>query len=255
MDAKVLGLLGTALSALIAAIGYYTKTKHERRRATRTVLYYLLELHHLPSRIQFGVKRFPAEYAERCKAALNGRGLPFTDVEATVLGTAIEQLVRHMALSELDQLSTELTDPFTRALADLSKEDPLLAFQLKGKESISTASKSVRSLVANLTKDDPSESSRFATDAILADLDDFARTVAVKELAGSIRAVAWRCGFITLVRCHFLLRRTSRMSLVSTLDKQLSPVIEGIVLRAIEAQNASLTPSLVASRENTSLEQ
>src|SRR4030065_2050911 len=100
MDAKVLGLLGTALSALIAAIGYYAKTKHERRRATRTVLYYLLELYHLTSKMQFCVKQFPAKYAEECTVALNARGLSFTEVEAKLLRDAMEHLIRDIGRSE-----------------------------------------------------------------------------------------------------------------------------------------------------------
>lgn len=234
MDAKVLGLLGTALSGLIAAIGYYVKTKHERRRSTRTVLYYLLELYHLTSKMQYGVKKFPAKYVEKCREALNARGLPFTEVEAKFVSVALEQFIRDIATSELEQLSTDLADPFTNALADLSKEDPLLAFQLKGRESISKAPKSVRYLLSKITNITQNEASCLSTDALLADVDDLTRVVAVKELASSIRSTAWRCGFMTLVRCHFLLWRTSRMNPMSKFDEDFLPVIEGIVSRAAE---------------------
>lgn len=242
MDAKIIGLLGTALSALIAALGYYAKTKHERQRATRTVLFYLLELHHLLSRIQFSVTQFPSEYAEKCRSVLHKKGLPFTDVEAKVLGDALEPLVRQMALSEMDQLASEVVEPFTRTLAELSREDPLLAFQLKGKESITKASKLVRTFVPDGMNEGHGDAAHPITEAFLSNIDDFIRQITVNELASAIRSVAWRCGFFTLIKCYFLLRRASQMNLLSELDGQFLPIIDEIVSQAVAAQITSPAP-------------
>lgn len=243
MDPKVIAILSTAFSALIAAFSYLAKTRHERRRATRTVLYYLLELHHLLSRIQFGLKKFPADYVDRCKVALSAKGHVISEAETTALVGHLTQLIRQIGATEVLDLTSEIADPFAKALADLSREDPVLAFELRGKDGIAKASKLLRSLTF-ASPDDPSVPTGGVAhsptaDLVLAAIDDFTREIAVDELARSIRSVAWRCDAITHFRVLRLLSRAARVNTLADIDAQLSDAIETVVTRIVEVDAGS----------------
>ncbi len=194
MDAKVIGILATAsFGAIIASIGYLIKIKREQRRATRTVLFYLLELHHLFSRFHFSVMLFPSHYAEICKAAFTKKGLPFTDVEAKLFSEVIEQTVRNSGVFRIDEFELEIAMPFTVALTELSREDPLLAYRLKGKESISKSTKLIQSYLLSATNDPQDKA---AVKDSYPHIDDIFRQFVMNELVRSIHSVAWYCGIL-----------------------------------------------------------
>jgi hypothetical protein len=235
MDPTVIGILGTALSALIAAISYCAKTRHEHRRATRTVLFYLLELHHILCRINFGVKQFPADYVERCKTLLTAKDQNFSQTDIQGLIDGVTLMIRQFGMTEIEALASEIAEPFAKALVDLSREDPILAFEIRGKDGIAKVSKILRSSTLTATTISSNASKEtLRSDRFLTELDDFSREVVIKEIARCIRSVAWHCDILTHVRVLRLLRHASQVQTIADIDAHLSSTIDDILKRAAE---------------------
>jgi hypothetical protein len=205
MDLKDLGVLGGAVSAVIAAISYWAKTRHERRRATRTALYYLLEAHHLVRRINFATNHFLNEL----RAAFVAGGVAITDAELTSVTEQMTPLMRGFMQAPLEELSTEIRAPFATALADLAKEDPVLAFELRGRDKLLLLSQNIDAMVSQaLTQAvEIGDGERSATRS---NFDAFLLDTAASELESAIRSTAWKCDLVTHIRVKLLLTRTAR---------------------------------------------
>lgn len=108
MDPASLGVLGTALSAFVAALSYWAKTRHERRRATRAVLYYLLELHHLVNRIHVSLKAFPSEYVAQCRRALAAAGKVLSEDDSESLTQGVTLALNAFTANELQGKRTAI---------------------------------------------------------------------------------------------------------------------------------------------------
>lgn len=209
MDPKLLAILGTAVSAVIAALSYWAKTRHDRRRATRVVLYYLLEVHHLAQRIQFGLKDFPTRYISYCREALAKRGMTMSDSDAAAVSLGLQQIVRQFTTSESSVLSAALAEPFEKALAELSREDPVLAFKLRGRDQLMLLSRKLDAVIPSVPPADgarPEQSLSVAHPQV----DDVLRELTVAELESAIRATAWRCDLVTHLQVILLLRKATR---------------------------------------------
>jgi hypothetical protein len=124
MDPKDLSALGGAGSALIAALSYWAKSRHERRRAATTVLYYLLELHHVVHRIGTASKSLERELVHAFKAACQSRGIAFNESEVTAAMKQAEPLISSLGRVQLEGVVADSASAFASALADLAREKP-----------------------------------------------------------------------------------------------------------------------------------
>lgn len=223
MDLKDLGVLGGAVSAVVAAISYWAKTRHERRRATRTALYYLLEAHHLVRRINAANKHLPNEL----RAAIEASGGAITDAELTSVMEQMKPLMRGFMQAPLEELSTEIRVPFATALADLAKEDPVLAFELRGRDKLLLLSQNIDAMVgqalAQATEIGDAERS-----AARSNFDAFLLDTAATELDSAIRSTAWKCDLVTHLRVKLLLARTARNE-VGQLREFLADMLNQVV--------------------------
>jgi hypothetical protein len=209
MDLKDLGILGGAGSAAIAAISYWAKTQHERRRATRIALFYLLEAHHLARRLNVATNHLVAEFVKELKTAHEKGGSSITEAEATSATEQIEPLMRDMLRSMLEELSTDIRDPYAKALTELAREDPILAFKLRGRDQLLLISQNIDAFIAQASAHavaiehaEPAKPGQR--------LNAFLIDTMVTELDHAVRLTASRCDLLTRVQVLLLLRRTAR---------------------------------------------
>ncbi|MBM5575321.1 hypothetical protein [Deefgea sp. CFH1-16] len=153
MDPKIIGLLGTALSAIIAALSYWAKTKHERRRATRAVLYYLLEVEHLVRKMHYA-RNLPNDCVDEMRRTLEINGLVLTEPDAEAAVEEIGQFLHVFATAEFQNLAATIAEPFEKALVELSREDPFLAFTLRGRDQLVMLPQKLAELTASIRPSD-----------------------------------------------------------------------------------------------------
>ena len=208
LDPKDLSALGGAGSALIAAVSYWAKTRHERRRATRTVLYYLLELHHAAYRFRAAMDSVKADLIPELRAALKLRGFELDEGEASAALKQAEPMLAEFGRMQLEGAIAESSEAFAKGLAELSREDPVLAFRLRGRDQLMLLPRKIESFVSqNAAKGSVSlEADQIGP----SDFDDLLSKVALEELRMAIRETALRCDLITLIRVKWLLREAEK---------------------------------------------
>ncbi|MFW2354991.1 hypothetical protein [Hydrogenophaga sp.] len=239
MTTEIVALLGATLSALIAAFAYYGKARHERLRTTRTVLYHLLEMRHHFAATEYGIAKFPEQYLEVVNATFKRNEVVIPDAQREALVPQLRQFVRDIQAAKVEALGIQIIEPFLRALSDLARDDPLLAYDLKGKEVI----KSVSSLVTVIPSianalEVPSEEEH-VKEILMTNLDDLDREVTLEVLADAIRQVARKCGPTVYVRTMGAIRRQSTTAFPSKFAARVDSMLDRVLKLAIQqaAQN------------------
>lgn len=244
MNAELYALVGTALSAFVAAVGYVLKNQYERRRTTRIVLFYLLELHHWVARLQFGIKHYPQEHIERCQAALKRRGVTLDESHLQLLQLLLPALVRNLALAEIRALKLQIAEPFAKALMELAKDDPLLAFELRGKDDIASMEEKLESAapgpitLGDLTTDLASHLPR-----MLDSEEDFERTVSLDALDRSIRMTASRCGLRMRFDVSRHLNKSREVDGLARIDPAFAQRTQEFIEKALDLGVPGKTPA------------
>lgn len=197
--------LGVAISALVAAISYWVKNRHERRRATRTALYHLLELHHLVHRLLPVAKAGPQPLIAQIRSVGEAHGKPLVGIDSEEPFKAMRIVIQMMIRSHLNELGSETREPFAKALAELSKEDPILAFKLRGQDRLLTLSQNIQTMADKLS---PESSTQTQSPGLGIDL--FILKEAASNLNYSLKITAWRCDFFTFGLVMLRIRRVAR---------------------------------------------
>ncbi len=221
-----------AISAFVAACAYWAKTRHERRRATRTALYYLLELHYLVHRLLVVAKAGPEPLVRQITAALKKHGRPVTDAESEEATKGFQPLIQVFIQTRLDELSVETREPFAKALADLAKEDPILAFKLRGRDKLLTLSQNLQSMMQKASLQAP---------ASVAGMDAYILKEAASDLDHALKTTAWRCDIFTHVLVWLRLRKVAFNK-----PGELEEFYEELAEQAVAAMKAAERPKITA---------
>jgi transcriptional regulator NrdR family protein len=201
IDAKDLSFLGGALSTLIAALSYWAKTRHERRRATRTALYYLLELHYLAHRRRRAGDDVPAKVVDQMTAALKRRGISVQPVELATVEKQATIAIQSSMAEEVREALLSFKEPLEKVLSELAREDPVLAFRIRGRDSAMLLFDKVsESATATLTP----------SDQAIPVFNRFLGGAALRGLRDAIYSAALACDVITLAKVHWTMRKQLR---------------------------------------------
>jgi hypothetical protein len=119
----------------------------------------------------------------------------------------IDGPIKAFARSQLELPAADIREPFTKALNDLSKEDAVLAFHLRGRDRLMLLWQQVDEFTASAACEasaggTPSDE-KWNFDLLLFDL-------AAADLEHSVRQTAWGCDLMTHMRVHHLLRQVRR---------------------------------------------
>ncbi len=204
MDPKDIGLISGAASAAVAAYSYWRKTQHERLRSTRTVLFYLLELHFSFSR---AVLIFNSEteslVAMRRAAAATGTNYSEEELRRG-FQEAFPVLQTHIR-NELSSMVDGFASGIEKALLDLAKDDPVLAFRLRGQENVLGVTESIRKLIGHFAKEMSQED--LASAMVMGNLERQNLAEGVDRLAEAIEKAARRCDIWTRLGVWRVMRR------------------------------------------------
>ncbi|ABC33031.1 hypothetical protein HCH_06386 [Hahella chejuensis KCTC 2396] len=137
--AALVSLVGILLAAVISSAGYFYKNWTESKRSARKVLYFLLEIRYAVNMSIFNpnatAEKFLLHYFKRVEE----RGLPFDseDIKVSVLPLIIQSLTDISNSLKID-IEERLVTPLDDALLELATVNPVLAYQLRGKDKFET---------------------------------------------------------------------------------------------------------------------
>lgn len=225
-----LSALTGAGSAVLAALSYWAKTNHERRRVTRTVLYYLLELLHVTHRVRAALLQLESELIQELRVAHESRNLPFNENEATAAFAAARPHLATFGSKQLEGTVSDSAEAFSKALSDLARENPVLAFRLRGRDQITLLRQKIEDFVAAAPVVDSQQTN--SSELQLAQLDPLMFAFAEEELRRAIRATLWGCDVVTHFRTIRLLRAVSK--------EKTSGEFKGVVKGIVESYVGSL---------------
>lgn len=210
-----------------AALGYLYKQSFERRKITRVTLYYLLEMHHRLARCNYGLSRFSEDYTLKIENRLAKQGRSFGCGEREKFLQVTEKMMQAFMLRQLDGIQKELSEPYRTSLAALAKEDPILAFELKGKESIEGLVSPLDHVTEVLGKEMQTEMSS-AEKKYKNQIDEELRRIILQELRLAVRKTAWHAGFIFWIRSLMLLRQNYKDHTPAFLDRLVEQLLDGL---------------------------
>jgi hypothetical protein len=198
MDPLEISALGGAGSALVAAASYWAKTNHDRRRATRAVLYYLLELHHVLYRVRAAGKALESELVAALNVACEVRAIRLDQAELLAAVAKAKPILNSFGRRQIEAMVAASAGAFEKALADLARENPVLAFRLRGRDQVTMLHQKLQSFFGG-------EQGGVLTDvessaAQWAQIDELFDELAIEELRSAIRATAWGCDVVTHIK-------------------------------------------------------
>lgn len=208
IDAKIFTALGGVVSAFIAAIGYHTKVKHETKRTTKEILFLIMEMRYQIKRFLDTKTNVSKEYIDHLKPFLEQEGHKISDLKQKELIDLLQPYIREMAIQQLENDMREAIPLYAKALSDLAKEDPLLAYNLKGKENIIIAFKMVKEHMDRIPMTNTNINTIEIKNSLQSDFETLFTSTALLDLTDAAKKVARRCGTATYLKCTSILKKT-----------------------------------------------
>jgi hypothetical protein len=131
-------LLGIMFASCFATVGYLLRWKHESKKCARRVLYLLLQIRFAASKSLFDPDEATEAYVQHFIKLLKGRGI---SAEPSVITPPLREKIQgHLqTVFELtrENIEGDLLKKYEESLYELSAQNPVLAFQLQGKDKLS----------------------------------------------------------------------------------------------------------------------
>lgn len=219
----VIGLSGIAISSILGSLGYFLKSRIESKKNARKVLYYLLEIRHSIRSSLVDPNESYKEFCEFMESSLAKRGLPIgrADVEP-LIGPLLLAHFTNMINSTKPELNERLLESYENALSELSYINPVVAYRLRGRESLQEAINHTRQYATELE----STLAAHGTETLAEmekELLNFGKKVrkdTIKEMCSEIDkdvlSVAKICGIYDYYSCRKIIR--SNPKLKSSMD-------------------------------------
>lgn len=140
MDIKIvvslISIAGIALGILASGLGYFYKVRSERLKTTKETLYYLLEFraHFMAS--SCSPRDLSQEYINICEKFFKSKGIANT-APPPEIAILLNQMFQSIVDSITPNISNEFLIAYEASLKNLSKDNPVLAYKLRGKETYS----------------------------------------------------------------------------------------------------------------------
>ncbi|TDF41704.1 hypothetical protein EYS14_02310 [Alteromonadaceae bacterium M269] len=146
MDVKIvaslIALFGIFFTTSCATVGYFYKVKQDRKKSAKTVLYLLLEIRYSLLRAVFNPAEATNKYITYVDKKLQEKGVDpgLKSNDVTELVNQIKQMVTpfftDVVESQTADIRANLLEPYEAALNELAKDNPVLAYTLKGHQYI-----------------------------------------------------------------------------------------------------------------------
>lgn len=221
MDVKIIAaliaLLGIALGALFSGLGYYFRTRDERLKNKREVLYHLLSFRHAIKTEFLDPEDIYNAYIEFCDELLIKKGFPESKIPEE-LSLLIKSHFESIVDIAKPSVSESILKEFDASLKSLSSSNPILAYQLssngivkkfidvqnsymKNLSSIEFFDKSTDSSIKKLFSKQFKEANYMAIEGLISDVHN------------DIKKVSFSCDIITWYKCKKLIKKPVRLEI------------------------------------------
>lgn len=136
--ASLIGVVGILVAAILSSSGYLYRARLEGKKSYRRTLYFLLEIKYSISTSIFDPVEATGKYVDHLSEKFKSKGIPF---EVDQLDPSILDMVKGHFINLIDtqkiDISSRLLEPYENSLLELSLVDPVLAYKLRGKDTLS----------------------------------------------------------------------------------------------------------------------
>lgn len=222
MEAEIvvalIGLTGVSLGALLGGIGYFLKSRTERMKNKRVVLFYLLEFRHQVVISDIKPKDFVEEYLDICNSYFKKIGLICDDAIPDDLRKSIETFITNLLNSRSPKIDGEFVGSYESALKNLCSTDPILAYKLRGMESfyqvIDSKERYITELGESIENSTAFQLKTFLNREVRNESDSAIEEL-IKNIEKDILKVSYSCGFFTWFLCLKIFRNKPKFSMSS----------------------------------------
>ncbi|EKF9742306.1 hypothetical protein [Vibrio cholerae] len=128
-------LLGIVLAAIIATSSYLLRWKHEYRKSARRALYLLLQIRNSAIDSIFSPADATEAYIEHLLKIFKEKGIPASKDDVNEeMTTLISNHFQNLIDAIRQEIEGSTLEQYEKALYELSAQNPVLAYQLQGKE-------------------------------------------------------------------------------------------------------------------------
>lgn len=243
---NVLALAGITLAALLSAVGFFWRNRIEIKKSTRKVLYYLLEIRYAIHTSLLDPEQTYIEYIKDMSSTFETRKIKIdTEELSNLVGPVIKQHLRNINDTIRTNIDEKILAPYESALLELATINPVLAYQLKGKERIQELLSHNKNYISHLnTELLPNLFSGFEHGKqALANIGQSRHDQNAKELATEldkdILMVSKNCGIIDYLRCKKALKHSALATTkidTSELNEFIDECLNALSNAAIEKQ-------------------
>ena len=129
-DPSVLALVGVVVSALVAALGYYGKLRHDRQRTTKVALFHLLRMYFVVATRAMTTNAYPLGISAAFAKAMKRKDLPFDEMQWAGIRTTLTKKLEQASDTAENESKAVIGRQLHASLIELAKDEPLLAVRL-----------------------------------------------------------------------------------------------------------------------------
>lgn len=248
--AALIGIGGILVTAIISSIGYLLKYQTEKKKSTRKVLYFLLEIRFSIITSLFDPDEATEEYITHYTDHLIKKGIPVSREEFS--GSLTGHIKNHF-LNIFDNAKTDIETrlllPFESALLEMASIDPVTAYQIRGTEKLEKLIKhtgnyqtSTKDLYVDTIKED------WFRDVIIEAASEMKNDVLnelVTDLDNDVLKLAKACGWSDARKCKKAIKK-GKTNKDKYSFRELDDVLDKIIIKVINAANSSPTSDATA---------
>jgi hypothetical protein len=206
-------IIAVAAAAVIGVAGYLYKIWADKVKSRKLVLFYLLEIHYVLKVLPVSTDGLVERYLEYCKGLLKNAGLPIDenyDEMIEKIAPHIHVYFENLYSAIPSSLDAKFQESFDSSLEALAKDNPVLAYRLKGRQCLEKISQAVKSYTVDLKSQPGVTDNKLIGFVIKDEITASANTAyaeILKEVNDDILTVARVCGPLTYWNCRKAIKK------------------------------------------------
>jgi hypothetical protein len=206
-------ILAVAIPAALGVSGYLYKVWADKVKSRKLVLFYLLEIHYVLKVIPVSTDGLVERYLGYCKGLLQDAGFPVDEkYDETVdqFSPLINGYFENIFSAIPKSFDVQFQESFNSSLEALAKDNPVLAYKLKGRQCLEKISQAVKSYSGELKSQPGVTDNRLLGSMIKQEIAGSVNTAyaeILKEVNDDILTVARVCGPLTYWNCRKAIKK------------------------------------------------